>query len=767
MSTPPPNTNNPRSGTEVFRPYARLISVLGDQLITSKWVGVIELVKNSYDADADKVSVRFIGFDEPGQSPYIEIEDDGDGMTLDIVRNVWMRPAAPFKLNKKRSLNQRYTKRGRLMQGDKGVGRFAIYKLGNLVEMFTKTEDTLEVSLLMNFRDYAQNDEFRDEEEFEHKFLDEVQNEWTQNETPEIIKNRKHQGTLIRISDLRNQWKFDDLGKLQAAFQKMIPPIVPNLANKIKRDFDVKVFWDGVEYPRSKMNFEEIIGLAPFSFEGEISSKGVIDYRYVHRTREKTGTVNVFNNEEALEYDIWKLPSFRLQFLEKLDSGDKNHLIKFTKSDGTVVRRKGEYQVKRRPSIGPLRFYFYAFDLGKNGMDLTKDDEEFIKDNSVYLYRDMTRVYPYGERGIDWLQLSKQRAEDRAGSYFSYNDLFGFIFITQAGNPDLRDQASREGLVNKDGAYDDFVALTQAILKVMKDFVDVDKRKDVIKKEKIFETTSSKFQSAFDELSVALQEVNSEKALQKAQNFNKVTKELIAQYKERLTITEDLAGLGMAVEKSSHDIFLLITKLLHNSSDIIKRFEKNKLSGPDLKKFLFDLQQSLEFLYQELQILQPLFRESRKLIRDISVREVFERVARYYKRELQFEINLKIEGNDFIVKTNLGLLLQVFINLIDNAIYWLKQKEQSGKRIIVSLDPIARTVMLSDNGPGIEDDLSEIVFLEFFSRKADSGRGLGLYIAKELLERIDAGISLITIDSSKILPGANFLIEFDKIVDSQ
>src|SRR5688572_12110687 len=121
---------DPDKGREVFRPYARLISILGDQLISSKWVGVIELVKNCYDADADEVFVRFLNFDMEGESPVIEIEDDGDGMTLDIIRDVWMKPATPYKLNQKKSKQNRYTNKGRLMQGDKGVGRFAIYKLG-------------------------------------------------------------------------------------------------------------------------------------------------------------------------------------------------------------------------------------------------------------------------------------------------------------------------------------------------------------------------------------------------------------------------------------------------------------------------------------------------------------------------------------------------------------------------------------------------------------------------------------------------------------
>jgi len=107
-------------------------------------------------------------------------------------------------------------------------------------------------------------------------------------------------------------------------------------------------------------------------------------------------------------------------------------------------------------------------------------------------------------------------------------------------------------------------------------------------------------------------------------------------------------------------------------------------------------------------------------------------------------------------------MLQVFINLIENALYWLNRKP-GRHRITVKIDEEQRQVIVADNGPGIEDDLSEIVFMEFYSTKAETGRGLGLYIARELLERINAQITLITAQPRKVLSGANFLIQFDEV----
>ncbi|HEV7738111.1 MAG TPA: ATP-binding protein, partial [Chlamydiales bacterium] len=550
-------------GTEIFRPYARLVSILGDQLITSKWVGVIELVKNCYDADADEVSVRFLDADGQGETSVIEIEDDGDGMTLDIIRAVWMKPATPHKLNHKKSKERRYTKKGRLMQGDKGVGRFAIYKLGNYVEIFTKTADTREVKLTLNFRDYAANDEFSDEE-VPQKFLDEIANKWEIHEVPVRIINDKQKGTLIRITDLRNRWDLFDLGKLEVAFQRMIPPVIPNFKEKIIRDFDVTLFWNEDTYRRASLSFEEIIGLAPFSLQGSISDTGVFTYIYKHNAKEVIDELDLFDVSAIKTHDVWNLKLFKEQFLEENKSASARQIIVRKGSQTSEAISRSKSALRRRPHIGECFFFFFAFDW-KNILDLDTNQQAFIKENSVYLYRDFTRVYPYGEKGIDWLMLSKLRAEDRAARYFSYNDLIGFIFISQENNPRLRDAADREGLMNVDGAYDDFVALIQASLKVMKDYVDLDKQKDELRKEKAFTTASQKFDLAFDQLKLALVKSDDKRTLNKAQIFFKATHDLVDQYKEKLSIAQELAGVGMAVEKSSHDIFVLLRQMIESA----------------------------------------------------------------------------------------------------------------------------------------------------------------------------------------------------------
>ena len=87
--------------------------------------------------------------------------------------------------------------------------------------------------------------------------------------------------------------------------------------------------------------------------------------------------------------------------------------------------------------------------------------------------------------------------------------------------------------------------------------------------------------------------------------------------------------------------------------------------------------------------------------------------------------------------------------------------DMAEKQITITLDGNNQQVIFSDNGPGIRDDDKPFIFEAFYSGKED-GRGLGLYIARQLLQRMGYSISLAEIDSEKVLPGANFVINFVK-----
>src|SRR3972149_9876473 len=118
------------SGVARIRPRARVIHILGDELVLDDTVALTELVKNAYDADADGVLVDLSGITSDEDS-LIVVADNGCGMALKTVLSAWMEPATFEKTR------QRTTERGRRVLGEKGIGRFAASRLGRSLEMVT------------------------------------------------------------------------------------------------------------------------------------------------------------------------------------------------------------------------------------------------------------------------------------------------------------------------------------------------------------------------------------------------------------------------------------------------------------------------------------------------------------------------------------------------------------------------------------------------------------------------------------------------------
>ncbi len=730
-----------------FRPYARLMNLLGDQLITDKIVAVIEILKNAYDADSPTAEVRFCNTANFGRKdlpdeemPYIEIKDQGCGMTLQTIKDVWMRPATPDKLDKK-VRKESLTPKGRVIQGEKGIGRFAIHKLGGKIELYTKARGENEVKLEMDFSEYDPEDInlFNQEKVLSHKLLEDVNNTWYVNSPAEEILDDS--GTSIKIYRLREQWRENDFNVLYKNIQRMMPPIDKNAAAlgvEVKRDFDVQMYVNGESRNVAETTtFGNVIDRAQYRIFGTVDDEGRIDFKYESDSPQRSleGVFNLLDRDEA------SAKGYGLQGNKWFTEKDKIH----------------------SPNCGGFKFSFYAFDLNNpDRMRLTKDVKKFIKDNFVYVLRDGVRVYPYGEKGIDWLNLDKLRSTYRAGQFVSYNDLTGFVYISQAENPLLKDASNRQGIVNTDGAYDDFTALVTAVTEVFNVEMKIDKSKNEIEKKRLSVQSKKILTDSFDDLKKSLTKINDMSALTTAKKFVKTYSNYMATLEDRVKTVEDLAGLGMAVEKSSHDSLRLLLLMRENVKSVISKIKIGSVEKDELISSLKDVDEGLSLVYDDMQMIQPLFKIQRKAIKKVSVLDCIKKVARYFRYEIdgKIETNIKDIKTDFTVTTNIGLILQVIINLVDNAVYWVNQTKSIDKKLYFELNPTERTLIVADNGNGVRKDIVELIFQEFVSMKSN-GRGLGLYIARELLTRINAEISVLENEEDKVLTGANFIIKFD------
>ena len=125
--------------------------------------------------------------------------------------------------------------------------------------------------------------------------------------------------------------------------------------------------------------------------------------------------------------------------------------------------------------------------------------------------------------------------------------------------------------------------------------------------------------------------------------------------------------------------------------------------------------------------------------------------------DLDIKVNV-IDEPKLYVEMNKGHLMQIFNNLFDNAMYWLKYKPSKDRReIAIKVSGKDRTIIFADNGPGVDEKVKYHLFEPFISTKSD-GRGLGLYIIQDLLQNYKAEIELVI--DGKLLEGANFRISF-------
>ena len=114
----------------VFTVDSALLSELGEKLVETAHVALVELVKNAYDADATHVSVKILP--DPPRGPVVHVIDNGSGMTFRDVGNYWMRIATTHKTT--HQLSDRY---GRPRTGSKGIGRFSCRRLGTRLHLVT------------------------------------------------------------------------------------------------------------------------------------------------------------------------------------------------------------------------------------------------------------------------------------------------------------------------------------------------------------------------------------------------------------------------------------------------------------------------------------------------------------------------------------------------------------------------------------------------------------------------------------------------------
>lgn len=732
-----------------IEPYARLLTMLSEQLIKNEAVALSEIVKNSYDADSEWVKITFENFTKTykaQKNARIIIEDCGMGMAEKTLQYDFINPASANKKIKKE--RGETSPKGRILQGEKGIGRFSLFKLGRTVTVFTKTaDDTFARKLVADFSNY--NDEFINSDDSQVMLSD-----LTMELTPQInydfhsdillstgFAKRRNHGTVIIVENLNDNWGKGKIDKLQDELFSLI--------GKDNDDFSVYIFKDNSLLPSLVLSEDTRLN-------NIIDQKAV--YKIVGSYSEKDSTFKFNINNKDYTLSIWNkqisgLTIFKSYLEEKKAYVDQDAL--------SIQNIKTE--------CGDFTFKFYVFDLDTQCREkyrLIDEDKIIVKKNRVYLYRDGIRVFPYGSIKDDWLQVDTIRGTQKASAMFSNDQLVGYINISYKDNPNLKDKTNREGLMEVGSAYLDFVAMIQCFLQHVKTYhydMEYASQKQVIKKfNKNDESTLR------DNFSRVIREVQDEKTKKQIIAIQKEVERQSEYQLSRIKVVEDLAGIGLSIQATHHDINNFIRKCYHIIDDYSKALTTETSALTD-KETVIEKMERLRGLISAMDDflvnMKSLFASTQRKVKQLRATEILDKVLGYYKnlfktKKIEFEMK-HIAKNPLVVSMPEALLMTIFINILDNAIYWLENENKVVKKIQIIINSDEQCIIISDNGPGIFPEENEKIFEAFFTGKGLEGRGLGLYICRQFMERYDYKIISIS-NTPECLSGANFLLDFNK-----
>jgi hypothetical protein len=244
----------------IFRPRARLVAILGEHLISDQAVGLIELVKNSYDADATTVEVELLDIDDPSESKVV-ISDNGLGMSPQDVVDKWLSPAVDHKERSKQ--DQIRSSLGRLPIGEKGVGRFAAHQMGRRLKLVTRAAGKPEVALELNWDDFDDASRYLDEVEFT-----------VVERQPEVFRDEKT-GTRLEIEGSRAPWGKRLLSKVQRSLRRLQSP----LEDEGRSTFKISLRCP--EHPEyENIDATDVLERAHYEFRALVSADGSCDFEY-------------------------------------------------------------------------------------------------------------------------------------------------------------------------------------------------------------------------------------------------------------------------------------------------------------------------------------------------------------------------------------------------------------------------------------------------------------------------------------------------------
>jgi len=681
-----------------FRPRARLLQLLGDQLIGSDKLAIFELVKNAYDADASKVTVTL--HDLKSENPYIVVKDDGTGMSRETILNVWMVPADDFREKQREELT-RSEKFKRLPLGEKGVGRFAVHKLGDEIIMITRAEGYLECRTKISWP-----------EQLENKFLDET-NIITKERKAQWFKGKKT-GTAIKISKLRQKtWARGDVRRLYRQLMSISSPF--------------KKYDDGFEVVLNVPDYPEWVSEIPDA--EDLLRKAPWHYKF-----------KFDGNTFKFSYKFKGVPGIKVDKRNSNRADIPLQISKIISSPESAVGKQKKLLADEATldGIGSVEGEFYVFDRDRIIMSKYGDTQQLTdyldQNGGIRVYRDGIRVYNYGEEGDDWLGLDLRRVNSPVRK-LSRNIVIGTIDLSLEESHFLKEKTNREGFVENDALK----RLKSVILGALAQ-LEVERFKD---KQNLRAVTGTSKNPPKDLKSPVAK-------IRKIAAKHKITSEtepiLLKIEKDYDNLRDNFLRAGLSQVGLG-----LVFHEIERGMDVLYDAIKGGIDLSEISRQASELRKILEISTQLLKKGDKATHSLRKLIkraRDLSS-------VRFRVHKVELECPALEEGSiDEDSVFAFGLALGALTNLIDNAVHWLKIAHPEGavtRKVYLDLIPDypqGPAIIVADNGTGYLDNTEELI-QPFFSRRPD-GMGLGLHYANMVMQLNDGALIFPTKDEFEI-----------------
>jgi signal transduction histidine kinase len=786
-----------------FDVHPSVIFQLGADLISDDVQALIELIKNSYDANATYAHVQVDTKDSPIAGlantfypeavGFIKIADDGEGMSLDSIRNGWFVVSNSAKRQLKKS-GVATTKRTPL--GDKGLGRLGSQRLAKNVELVTVSSgEKVDQHVGFSWDDFTNTSRLTD----------------VVIKGPEESKATRKSGTTLVLSGLTDppRWQGPEAKRLlEEQLTELVSPF------EGISSFELLITVDGVKLDlatvarRLRQQADTTFSLA---FDGE---------KMVMHGRVKLRQLEPSDKTRKVVFDEQVLGNNGAQLLAKLQSSAERYPFAVAASPSAAwfvtFRESVLLEDIQKPALdltltplspGPFRAELDAFDLSRPpdvaAFSNLKEFRGIVKTLAgVRVYRD-----GFGVRvDRDFLKLAKSWTGGSSWYGLKPANTIGYIAISARDNADLVETTDREGF-KKTPHFLNFEALLQRFVKFTHDSLEFARRETLAycsqfvqesanvgatvtteelaaKVSRYFESTAV-LEARITALrgSVAMAARQAKEAGQSARKSTTLTAEqraeaerimqrvseafvgseqalaeisgLLAQvpeirsayellsiqmqrFSERLTEAYEAMSLGLTAEALVHEISVIADGLAERVSDLKKFLENPARLEGKTKAFVRHVDTSITALRKQLGHLDPSLKYAREKRESIELLEFCEDLKSYHEsrwreKDLVMEIRSESPG-EFVVSVNRGKLTQIFDNLILNSQYWLRESIRRGKQAPgkITIELREPRVLFSDNGRGIDPAIAGTIFEPFVTTR-DGGRGLGLFIVRELL----------------------------------